>query len=312
MRKLVAACIVFWLALFGPAHAQLTATGVGGGFGGGSAALPLDGVSNIKVAFSTRKLLTAYGGSALRVIEHTGSTTQDIGFVANVLDTSSLTTFCSGKTCSISIWYDQSGNGNNVIPFVGQPLEGPVIYTGGALKTLNTKPALFFDPAASPFNRLQGTFTTNPVNRLYVNSVVRLTNSSGQPNPIAGTQSFNDSFTFVADGSPYKIDTRQFSSFTIAGQSSGSITSGTAGVFETDYDASSGAWSFWIDGSASGTGTNLLTFSASTFQFGNNVNGGFGQVTDATMGEFIEIDQVGAFSGRAALQTNQKAYWGTP
>jgi len=41
-----------------------------------------DGVSNVKVAYSTRKLRTAYAGFAMRVQETTGSTTQDIGFTA--------------------------------------------------------------------------------------------------------------------------------------------------------------------------------------------------------------------------------------
>jgi len=41
-----------------------------------------DGVSNVKIAYSTRKLRTAYAGFAMRVQETTESTTQDIGFTA--------------------------------------------------------------------------------------------------------------------------------------------------------------------------------------------------------------------------------------
>jgi hypothetical protein len=46
----------------------------------------------------------------------TGGTTKDIGITADgFADTATQDTFCSGSTCTFSILYDQSGNGNNLM-----------------------------------------------------------------------------------------------------------------------------------------------------------------------------------------------------
>jgi hypothetical protein len=57
------------------------------GKSGPSSPLPLDGIATgIKAAYSTRQLLTAYVGKAMKVTRSSDSTTLDIGFVANVLE----------------------------------------------------------------------------------------------------------------------------------------------------------------------------------------------------------------------------------
>jgi hypothetical protein len=57
-----------------------------------------------------------YTGSAIRVRRASDNTEQDIGFDANGdLDTSALTTFCTGTNGFIRTWYDQSGNTRNLV-----------------------------------------------------------------------------------------------------------------------------------------------------------------------------------------------------
>lgn len=73
----------------------------------------LDEYSGAAAAYSLRKLRTAYTGSAIEVRRASDNTTQDIGFVNNELDTSTLATFCSGTDGFVTTWYDQSGNGND-------------------------------------------------------------------------------------------------------------------------------------------------------------------------------------------------------
>lgn len=73
----------------------------------------LDDYPSAAAAYSLRKLRTAYTGSAIRVRRASDNTEQDIGFVNNVLDTSTLTSFCSGTNGFVKTWYDQSGNGIN-------------------------------------------------------------------------------------------------------------------------------------------------------------------------------------------------------
>ena len=73
----------------------------------------LDLYPNAAAAYSLRKLRAAYSGSAIRVRRASDNAEQDIGFVNNVLDTASLTSFCSGTNGFVKTWYDQSGNARN-------------------------------------------------------------------------------------------------------------------------------------------------------------------------------------------------------
>jgi hypothetical protein len=76
-------------------------------------ALLLDTYPNAKVAYSLRKLRTAYTGAAIRVRRSSDNAEQDINFVGGDLDTSSLLTFCGAGNGFITTWYDQSTNANN-------------------------------------------------------------------------------------------------------------------------------------------------------------------------------------------------------
>ena len=78
-------------------------------------ALLLDTYPNAAVAYSLRKLRTAYTGSAIRVRRSVDNAEQDIAFVGNDLDTSSLLAFCGAGNGFVTTWYDQSGNANNAI-----------------------------------------------------------------------------------------------------------------------------------------------------------------------------------------------------
>ena len=78
-------------------------------------ALLLDTYTGAAVAYSLRKLRTAYSGNAIRVRRSSDNAEQDFGFVANDLDTASLLTFCGAGNGFITTWYDQSGNANNSV-----------------------------------------------------------------------------------------------------------------------------------------------------------------------------------------------------
>jgi hypothetical protein len=80
-----------------------------------SVPLLLDIYSNAEVAYSLRKLRKAYTGSSIRVRRLSDNTEQDIGFVGNDLDTTSLLSFVGASNGFITTWYDQSGNANNAV-----------------------------------------------------------------------------------------------------------------------------------------------------------------------------------------------------
>jgi len=93
-------------------------------------------------AYSLRKLDTAYAGSAIQVRRTSDNATQDIGFVNNVLDLAALTTFLGANTGAVSIWYDQSGNGRNLVNAIA--IEQPIVYAGAPV-TFNGAPYFRLD-----------------------------------------------------------------------------------------------------------------------------------------------------------------------
>jgi hypothetical protein len=101
----------------------------------------LDSYTNAVGAYSLRKLRTGYTGYAIRVRRSFDSTSKDIGFDANGnLDTASILSFILGGTAFVSIFYDQSGNGNNATQTISS-LQ-PLIAVGGVMYTVNGKPII--------------------------------------------------------------------------------------------------------------------------------------------------------------------------
>lgn len=114
----------------------------------------LDDYSGAAAAYSLRKLRSAYSGSAIRVRRASDNTEQDIGFVNNVLDTSTLTSFCSGTNGFVKTWYDQSGNSRDATQTTAA--NQPQIVSSGSVLTLtgigSAKPILRFDGVNDSFD----------------------------------------------------------------------------------------------------------------------------------------------------------------
>ena len=120
-------------------------------------ALLLDTYSGAAAAYSLRKLSATYTGSAIRVRRASDNTEQDISFVDNELDTSALTTFCSGTNGFVKTWYDQSGNARNATQATAA--SQPQIVSSGSVILENGKPSVQFDNSSdfmntSPFSSL--------------------------------------------------------------------------------------------------------------------------------------------------------------
>jgi hypothetical protein len=103
----------------------------------------LDLYPSAAAAYSVRKLRAAYTGSAIRVRRSSDNTEQDIGFSGANLDTSALTSFCSGTNGFVTTWYDQSGNGRNGTNSTAA--NQPQIVSSGSVLNVNSKPSLQFD-----------------------------------------------------------------------------------------------------------------------------------------------------------------------
>jgi len=105
--------------------------------------LLLDTYSGAAAAYSLRKLRSGYSGNAIKVRRSSDNTEQDIGFVDNELDTSTLATFCSGTDGFVTTWYDQSGNGKNATQTTAA--NQPQIVSSGSVINENGKPTVQFD-----------------------------------------------------------------------------------------------------------------------------------------------------------------------
>lgn len=115
----------------------------------GAAPLLLDSYSGATAAYSLRKLRNAYTGNCILVRRSSDNATQNIGFVNDVLDTSSLLSFVGAGNGFVVTWYDQSGNSNNATQ--GTAASQARIVSGGAMVTTNGKNAISFDGSDDHF-----------------------------------------------------------------------------------------------------------------------------------------------------------------
>jgi hypothetical protein len=157
--------------------------------------LLLDLFPNAAVAYSLRKLRTAYSGSAIRVRRSSDNTEQDIGFVGNNLDTASLLTFCGAGNGFVTTWYDQSTNANNAT----QTTAGrqPRIVNGGIIELDNSKSSLRFDGTDDFL--LTGNYNFVATDKIYISSVV----SSETNNSTRLVFALSDNSTYRSFASAY-------------------------------------------------------------------------------------------------------------
>ena len=102
----------------------------------------LDSYSGAGVAYSVRKLDKDYAGYCMRIKRLSDNSTLDIGFDSNGdLDESAITTFCAGSVdATVTIWYDQSGNGYDLTPNVGN--NTLLICDNGVVLEKNSRPSI--------------------------------------------------------------------------------------------------------------------------------------------------------------------------
>ena len=112
------------------------------------------------VAFSVRKLSSAYTGYAMQVRRSSDNTTQDIRFTpAGDLDTAALKIFVGSGDGYVRIWYDQSGNGYDATQLTAA--DQPTIIIGGVINRDNGQPSVYTSGTGflsyGPISQLNGT-----------------------------------------------------------------------------------------------------------------------------------------------------------
>jgi hypothetical protein len=116
----------------------------------------LDNISKSPtVAYSVRKLSKTYHGFCLRVRRGSDNALLDIGFDTNGdLDTTSMISFVGSSNGFVAVWYDQSGNQNNLTQLT--QIYQPKIINSGVLITSNGKPFVGFygTPNSANYNHM--------------------------------------------------------------------------------------------------------------------------------------------------------------
>jgi hypothetical protein len=116
----------------------------------------LDNISKSPtVAYSVRKLSKTYHGFCLRVRRSSDNVLLDIGFDTNGdLDTTSMISFVGSSNGFVAVWYDQSGNQNNLKQVT--QIYQPKIINSGVLITSNGKPFVGFygTPSSTNYNHM--------------------------------------------------------------------------------------------------------------------------------------------------------------
>jgi hypothetical protein len=131
----------------------------------------LDLYPSAAAAYSLRRLRGGFTGSAIRVRRASDNTEQDIGFSNNQLDTSSLTSFCSGTNGFVKTWYDQSGNARNFTQTTAA--NQPQIVSSGSVLTSNGEPIIDFNGTNSYMNGAWSSFFTSTTNDFSIFNVLK-------------------------------------------------------------------------------------------------------------------------------------------
>jgi len=149
----------------------------------------LDTYPNAAAAYSLRLLKSDYTGNAIRVRRSSDNTEQDIGFSSGNLNTTALTTFCSGTNGFVTTWYDQSGNGRNATQTTAS--SQPQIVSSGSIILDNGKPAVRFDGGGDYLNYNQSSNNLFTVD-FSVFALHRVTSGSSRKCIIESTSTASD------------------------------------------------------------------------------------------------------------------------
>lgn len=294
--------------------------GVAGSGSSGSSPSPsvsymLNGLPAPAAAYSLRQVSGNYSGKAINVVRSSDNATQDIGFTsAGDLDTAALSSFCGSNTCSVDVWYDQSGNGKNLTQ--STPAIQPVVVSAGALVTKNGRAAALFNGPMGIQSSVG--FTGNQLEAMMVGMMaanadpytlmLELTDANNDPpNSTQGLV-----MPFIRDGSNGLTFYRD--GYAINGGNGIAFTGGTL---------------FWADAQFSGSSSGTLTVDEGGPQATNGVTDESFLSTGITVGpkptspastvaaaeyisELLLWPQALTASQQASAHSSQKTYFGLP
>ena len=267
----------------------------------------LDSLPAATTAYSTRRLRSAYSGPLLQVRRSSDNGLSDISgnTIGGGLDTAALTGFCGAASCFVTTWYDQSGNNRHVSQATAA--NQPRIVNAGTVEIANSRPSIFFLPSTLMTTSAAATWLNGTA--YGINTVAKLSSPAGFRLMVTtGTCCSNGTLQFGwKNGGTYLFghygnDAEFF------------LTPPNLNLQVYSGDKANGAGSAaWINGVSIGTSgsptSNLSTFAPL------RLGGGIINVYDVSWNGWIsEVMTFGAelSTSRTSLESNQKAWYGTP
>jgi hypothetical protein len=214
-------------------------------------------------AWTLRKAYAAYEGPALNVCQGQGSgaTCEDIGFVNNVIDTTTLSAFCgpvSGlNDCAVQIWYNQA------LPQAGTSNVQTTTYDMVASST-TTRPTIAF--SGCPTTTITVCVITNGGSNYFVNSVSPGPDGGGFTFAVVAARTANfttEQVIWGFDAGAYGLIGWNNAANTCLGSSHAGLAvvtatcsaDGAAHSIIMDFSQTASLTTLWTDGVAGGTNT---------------------------------------------------------
>lgn len=270
----------------------------------GGGALPLDAISASAIAaFSTRKLRSAYAGSAIKVRRTSDNTTQDIGFSSDNLDTAALASFVGANSGYIDTWYDQSGNGNH-LAIVGGGTDVRVVNAGSNI-TQNSKVCADAPNGSSTWYKITSSnvFQDSSGN----GSLCAVFKRAGNSYPFIETDNVGTAINWYA---PFAGDSNTyFRAPEGSANVSGALTwtSVSVGIAIAKSDGTMNVWQDGVNSlSASGQTVSRVTSGVTGLNVIRSAD------TSDRYCEFIFFPSALGSTDRTTYQSDAKTYWGTP
>ncbi|MBJ7427349.1 MAG: cadherin-like beta sandwich domain-containing protein, partial [Bacteroidia bacterium] len=267
-------------------------------------------------AFSLRKLSTSYNGSAIQVRRSSDNATQNIGFTAGGnLDTASLKTFVGANNGFVSIWYDQSGNGNNAANSTAA--SQPAIVSSGIINRIAGSGQPVITTATSSQSL---SFTVSPSisgSSLTANAVAYMQNATANnlrllsfSNGVNSNDWDNNSYVGAIIGNFTANQVRADRDFWATSNSKGvaSFASNTPGIITSLFNGTN--HQMIVNGIGGSTVASSGTFGITFGRLFNHTNDAGPSVWLGGAWEFIVFSSALSTIDRQTVESNQFSYYG--
>ena len=277
---------------------------------------PLDSVSSVAAAYSTRRLRGAYTGPLLRVRRASDSTEQDIGAtMSGDLNTSALTSFCSTGSCFVRSWYDQSGNARDATQAAAS--SQPRIVNSGVTTNVNSRPAIAGDGVDDQMLIPLGPLTSYPIS---INLVLAKTSTSERGSWVKlGGLVANSGGIALGVGAPsffYNYGQNIIGLKEAVVWAPTSTVLASSAVITYTQDAGANTTTMFQNGSAlSGSNFASAPFvpnGSTGYLFGHSYFNGEQRWSVNPISEIVLTSSILSTTARQSLEANQRSYYGLP